>query len=238
MKTKMKKWIYILCSIALAVEIFLSGIIFIRSNSFEGMEVSSDSVSIDSSSIDSVIDKESGLSSEGDENSGNGGNGLGNEGNGDNGNGGNGLGGGGNGDNGSGGSGSGLNGNGNGAGEMPSLPKEDYLFRIRSDESGVVYLREATKGAYTGKGEHGFEDDCTYSTAVGEIDPSEYFAYALQNSGKAAYYVDMELKADLLRLYPYYNNKIYESDAGIMQYRAQTFAYAYDANTIGRLKSF
>jgi transglutaminase-like putative cysteine protease len=100
-----------------------------------------------------------------------------------------------------------------------------------------VYLREENKGAYTGKGEHGFSGDYTYEVDSGDPDPNQFFANALSASRYSSHYVDVELKADLLRLYPYYNNKIYESDVGIMQYRARTYAYQYNYSTMRSLST-
>ena len=120
------------------------------------------------------------------------------------------------GNNGSGGgdNGNGGSGNGNddmGGGETEPKEQENYLFRVRSDKTGTLYLRQENMGTYTGKGEHGFSSGNPYAVE-NAIDPSEYFAYALAGSGVTKYQVEVEIKAELSRLFPYYQNKIYESE--------------------------
>ena len=235
MRKKAKKLVYILSSTALAVVIFLSGILAIRYNF---------------ASASPQQQQNGGNTQIGNGSNGNGGvgstdgNGAGTGNGGSGGSGGSGSGTGSGSGNGSGGSGSGLGGSGGsggsggGSGGAEHTTRENYLFRIHSAESETVYLREENMGDYIGNGYHGFDEGYTYATSMGEIDPSEYFAYALQNSGATSHYINMELKADLPRLYPYYNNKIYESDAGAMQYRAKTFAYTYNPTTMQGLRSF
>ena len=235
MKNKAKKFIYVLSSLVLAVVIFLSGILFIRSNFIStithsptqggntdlgsgtnGNGGNGPTDGIGSGSGSGGLGSGSGLGSSGGSNDGSGGSGTGTDGDG--------L-----------GEGPGSGGGGGGEG---GEPVENYLFRIYSEKTQTVYLSEDVYGDYVGKGYNGFNKGYTYEHGVGEIDASEYFANVLKESGVAQHFVDLELKADLSRLYPYYYNKIYESDAGMMQYRARTYHYIYDAQTFGDLSSF
>lgn len=229
MRGKAKKLVYTLSALALSVVVFLAGLLFIRSNfAFASSQQQTSGGNTNLGNGSSGFD---GVGSTDGVGSGTAEGGVGGE-NGSNTGTGNGDGSGPNDGPGDGGSGS--------IGPMPptdELP-ENYLFRIYSQRSETVYLREENKGKYTGKGEHGFSNGATYEVTNGTPDPNEYFANMLSKNGYSSHYIDVELKADLLRLYPYYSDKIYESDVGIMQYRARTFAYQYNASTMRNLSSF
>ncbi len=78
------------------------------------------------------------------------------------------------------------------------------LFTVLTDKTQTLYLRQDSKGDYTGKGEHGFVGDTKYYLEnPTDANPLYYLGLTMQNSQKQSHQAQIELVELTNELLPY-----------------------------------
>ena len=81
---------------------------------------------------------------------------------------------------------------------------KSFLFSVLTNKSQRIYLRQDSKGDYTGKGEHGFVGDVKYYLEDSSYEnPLYYLGLTAKNSGMQAYQAEIELVNVTNELIPY-----------------------------------
>ncbi len=135
-------------------------------------------------------------------------------------------------------SGAGLGGGGNqdnSGGGSGSESTPEVLFTVLADKTQTMYLRQDSKGDYTGTGEHGFVGDTKYYLEnPTDENPLYYWGLTMKNSGLEKYQAEIELKELTNDLLPYAATSK-TGDTNEKVYTVTYYPYDYLANGLTAL---